>query len=210
MNSALRWQLGALLCAALVGTANGAAGREYHLIDPRPILDTYQKGAAPDDAMRTVPPPAAAPAPPAPVTAEAPPPARRGSSWSLFWLVLLGAAAAYGFWKRTWIMRWYYLLTPHPAAGVINQAIRTNAPIDGATLAALARQPAHNAVERDVRAEQAHALTERARAHLATLASETRREEAYIHSQTDLAEAALDFEIAKARLEAVQKRTRAS
>lgn len=143
------------------------------------------------------------------------PPASHGEPFgTALWILGAAGAALLAGWAyrtRGAIQRFYYRLTPHPAAHLINRAIRRNEALDEHALThALARVLPRNAAERDVRAVQAQALTIRARSHTMRLALEEQREHAYAAAQAELAEATLTHELAHARLDGVQKHTRSS
>jgi hypothetical protein len=153
--------------------------------------------------------------------------------WAAFWttvktLVIDVPLAIMAFLVLRWfyrrresILRWYYLLTPHPARQMVEDAITRGVALDGAAFAELMRPIPGGRVEKQVRAEQGRALAERARQFEERLraeanhltAAEARRVAAQAHAdaefttaQNELAQAAVAHEKAKARLDALRKR----
>jgi hypothetical protein len=137
------------------------------------------------------------------------------------WVRLIGfaAIAIWLFVKRESIARWYYSLKPHPAAGMVDQAISRGANIDGDLYEQVLRPVPGSRVERDVRREQADELTRRLREHEAALHSESARrveaerrrveqENAFLRAHAELLKAGVDHEIAAARLDELRRQTR--
>src|SRR5438045_3415681 len=66
---------------------------------------------------------------------------------------------------RERIVRWYYLLTPHPAQQMVDAAIYNGREFDGKAFADIMRPMPGGRIEKEVRAEQARALVAKANAH---------------------------------------------
>jgi hypothetical protein len=147
--------------------------------------------------------------------------ARSTAAWNNFWsnvwtliqILFWGAIAFWLFSIRETIMRWYYMLTPHPATGMVESAMHTGAELDGKAFAEIMRPIPGGRIEKEVRADQARKLAERAhryaesmRVEADRLAAEARRESEFIKAQDELVQAATAHEKAKARLDALRKR----
>jgi hypothetical protein len=117
---------------------------------------------------------------------------------------------------REAILTRYYTLTPHPARRVVNDAIQSGAPIDGALYAEVTEPVFGGRIESQVRTQQALVLTSRLRAHDALLrAAEARemerlqrkidQEVASRKAHLDLLGAGIDHEISAARLDELRR-----
>ena len=145
--------------------------------------------------------------------------------WSLlneiFWLTVFGFIAVWILSKGDVILRWYYYLTPHPAEGMVNAAIESGHELDGKAFANIMRPVPGGRIEKQVRAEQARNLAQRAQHHAAAsrveadrikaaeadrIKARAQRDTDFINAQEALAKAANVHEQAKARLEALRKR----
>lgn len=147
--------------------------------------------------------------------------ARSAAEWNRFWsnvwlgikLLFWGAIAAWLFSMREIIMRWYYFLTPHPAESMVEAAIHSGVELDGKAFADIMRPMPGGRIEKEVRAEQARKLTEKAHRYAETMRveaerikAEAQRDTEYIKAHDELAQAAIVHEKAKARLDALRKR----
>lgn len=145
----------------------------------------------------------------------------RRASASFWGWVRLVAFAGFALWlwsKRETILYWYYSLTPHPAGTMVDQAISTGEPLDGAAFATSVRLAlGDNDVEKAVRANQARALAERWREREAALQVQEARlvkdaqrqsakENALLQAQADLLNAAIAHEQAMARVDALREK----
>jgi hypothetical protein len=122
---------------------------------------------------------------------------------------LIAIVAAYN-WET--FAYWYFSLTPHPAASMVRDAIRSGVEIDERAFTDILRDPPLSKVGRDVRNEQAAKLAEMARmsnAELLRKEAQLRRrmeEEAkYQAAQSDLMDAVIEQQLAKARADAYAK-----
>ena len=139
--------------------------------------------------------------------------------WSNVWfwikVTFWGAIAAWLFSMRETFMRWYYLLTPHPATAMVEAAIHRGVELDGKAFADIMRPMPGGRIEKEVRAQQAHALAakahqyaEKMRAEADRIKAKAQQDAEFIRAQDELAKAAIVHEKAKARLEALRNRTR--
>jgi hypothetical protein len=135
----------------------------------------------------------------------------------IFWIAVLGSIAIWLIRRWETFARWYYMLTPHPAAGMVNHAMSTGAPIDGEAFASIMWPVPGGRVEKKVRAAQAQDLAARAARHTERMTAEAERikakavqEAEFIRAQDELATAAIAHEAAKARLTALQTRRKQS
>jgi hypothetical protein len=110
------------------------------------------------------------------------------------------------FGYRHTLARWYYSLTPHPAARVVNEIIRSNAPLDANEFAHLLREIPGNPVEQEVRAEQARALAVRAQQYQVKVKQDLRRITDVAHAQADLDDATLALDTAQTELKAARRK----
>jgi hypothetical protein len=131
---------------------------------------------------------------------------------SFAWPVLLPAALIISVWKWEFFARWYFLLTPHPAKSMVQQAIRSGVEFDAQAFADILRNPPLSGVGRDVRNEQAAKLAAMARmsnAELRRAAGVLRRqveEQAkYQAAHGELLDAMMEQQLAKARADAYAK-----
>jgi len=147
--------------------------------------------------------------------------ARFAAAWETLWTTATIwakrlALLALGIWlfmKREQIARWYYFLTPHPAEGMVVRAIRAGAEVDGKAFAEIMRPMPGGRIEKEVRAEQARNLAERAERHASVIRAEAerimaaaRRDAEFLGAQDELARATMAHERAKARLDALRRR----
>ncbi|TAL00089.1 MAG: hypothetical protein EPO08_14760 [Rhodospirillaceae bacterium] len=143
--------------------------------------------------------------------------AERQQFWANVWFYIkltFWSAIALGlFLKRGIFMRWYYFLTPHPAQSMVDAAIDGRAELDGKAFAEIMRPIPGGRIEKEVRAAQARALSEKAhryaeeiRIEADRIRAEAKRDAEFINAQDELAQAALVHEKAKARLDALRKR----
>ncbi len=147
--------------------------------------------------------------------------ARSAAEWDRFWsnvwlwikLLFWGAVAVWLFSMREIVMRWYYLLTPHPAQSMVEATMHRGVELDGKAFADIMRPMPGGRIEKEVRAEQARQLAEKAHRYAETMRAEADRIKAeaqqdaeFIRAQDDLAKAAIVHEKAKARLAALRKR----
>jgi hypothetical protein len=107
------------------------------------------------------------------------------------------------FFNRNRILRWYYSLTPHPAASVVYDAMNSGSAYNSARLAdALNIRPA-NPIEREVRLDQAadilRTMRDRAESDRVRLQEETD----WLKRHADVADMAEVHERIKRRLEAI-------
>ena len=136
--------------------------------------------------------------------------------WTAIKLIIF-LLVAWGAWLcRETILRWYYELTPHPAAFAVDAALAGGGAIDGKAFADVLRAGTGNRFEQEVRARQAQELARKLRARaeeqLAELnraKEQAMRDGAYQRAQADLARAVEAHEAMKARLDALRKRERA-
>jgi len=93
------------------------------------------------------------------------------------------------------LARWFYSFTPHPAAAMVDAAVRTGAPLDGARFRELTSDPPDGTPKMEVRAAQARVLAEKWRRHEDQLSARysdilqaererKTRENAFIYAQT--------------------------
>lgn len=130
---------------------------------------------------------------------------------ALQWILWIGVPL-WLFRKRATLVRWYYLLTPHPAARMVDAAIRRGVEIDGATFAHIMRPVPGNRVGMQVRASQATTLAERAHRHAEELRVEAERLHAeakqaseFVLAQEKLLDATSAHERVRARLDTLRK-----
>ena len=148
--------------------------------------------------------------------------ARSTAEWNRFWsnvwftikLVFWGAIAAWLFSMRETFARWYYSLTPHPAQSMVEASMHRGVEIDGQAFAEIMRPMPGGRIEKEVRAQQARNLAEKAhryatemRAEADRIKAEAERDIEFIKAQDELTKAATVHEKAKARLDALRKRT---
>jgi len=133
--------------------------------------------------------------------------------WHLFEIGFLIWVAYFLFSKRETIARWYYFLAPHPATAMVEASIERGVELDGQAFADLMRPVPGGRIEKEVRAEQARRLCERAQQHAERLRAEAdrvqeeaRRDREFITAQDDLVKATVAHERAKARLDALRQR----
>jgi hypothetical protein len=130
--------------------------------------------------------------------------------WAGFWvfvrLLFFVAAGVWLFTKRNTILRWYYMMTPHPATDLVERIISGGAALDGRVFADINRDIPGNPVQQEVWAAQARELAGRVRHHAERTARDTRRERDVVQAQSELLDAANAYELAKARLEQLRKR----
>lgn len=125
--------------------------------------------------------------------------------WGWMKIVPFGVIALILIAKWETFVRWYYILTPHPAADMVDAAVAGGA-IDGKVFADLMRPVPGNRIERQVRTEQARRLETLAReteAQLRRRADEAKRklqeEATFRAAQRDMHDATVDAQLAKAR-----------
>lgn len=125
-------------------------------------------------------------------------------------LIIVPAFVIYKNWET--FVRWYYLLTPHPASKMVRTAVRAGVEIDGDAFNEILRPAPGGRIEKEVRAEQAAKLAELAHQNTAELqrrAEETRRrireEAAYQAANRHLHDAAVEQQLAQKRAEAFAK-----
>lgn len=148
--------------------------------------------------------------------------ARSAAEWNNFFsniwtgikILFFGAIAVWLFSMRETFMRWYYLFTPHPATSMVETAMHTGAELDGKAFAEIMRPMPGGRIEKEVRADQARKLAERAHRYAESMRAEADRIKAkahedaeFIKAQDELLKAATVHEQAKARLDALRKRT---
>jgi hypothetical protein len=133
--------------------------------------------------------------------------------WSGIKLLFWGAIAAWLFSMRETIMRWYYFLTPHPATGMVEATMHRGVELDGKAFADIMRPMPGGRIEKEVRAQQAHALAakahqyaEKMRAEADRIKAKAQQDTEFIKAQDELTKAATVHEQAKARLDALRKR----
>ena len=109
-------------------------------------------------------------------------------------------------------MRWYYFLTPHPAQSMVEATMERGVELDGKAFADIMRPMPGGRIEKDVRAEQARKLAEKANHYAEAMRAEADRIKAkaqqdteFIKAQDELTKAATVHEKAKARLDALRK-----
>lgn len=117
------------------------------------------------------------------------------------------------FLARETFARWYYLMSPHPAAHIVEGAIASRTPIDGRALSTVMTPMPGSRTLQEVRATQARDLAARAAHHTDQLRAEAERvrenalrETEYLNAQEALARAAEEHERAQARLAALLSR----
>jgi hypothetical protein len=128
----------------------------------------------------------------------------------LFWI----AIAAWLFSMRETFARWYYSLTPHPAQSMVEATMHRGVELDGKAFAEIMRPMPGGRIEKEVRAQQARNLAEKAHRYAETMRveadrikAEAQRDTEFIKAQDELTKAATVHEKAKARLDALRKRT---
>ncbi|MGO8754651.1 MAG: hypothetical protein ACLQHK_05415 [Gallionellaceae bacterium] len=130
--------------------------------------------------------------------------------WSNVWLgiklLFWGGLATWIFSKREIIMRWYYLLTPHPAESMVEAAMHSGVNLDGKAFADIMRPMPGGRIEKEVRAQQARKLAEKAHRYAETMRAEAERIMAEAQRDTELikAEAQQDTEFIKAQDELIK------
>lgn len=147
--------------------------------------------------------------------------ARSTAEWNNFWsnvwsgikLLFWGAIALWLFSMRETFMRWYYFLTPHPAQSMVEATMERGVELDGKAFADIMRPMPGGRIEKEVRAEQARKLAEKANHYAEAMRAEADRIKAkaqqdteFINAQDELTKAATVHEKAKARLDALRKR----
>ncbi len=127
----------------------------------------------------------------------------------LFWC----AIAIWLFSIRETLARWYYSLTPHPAESMVEATMHRGAQLDGKAFAEIMRPMPGGRIEKEVRAQQARKLAEKAhryaeamRVEADRIKAEAQRDAEFIRAQKELTRAAEVHEQAKARLDALRKR----
>jgi hypothetical protein len=129
----------------------------------------------------------------------------------LFWLILCGTALGFALWNWEAFVRFYYQLTPHPAASMVKDAIRARVEFDAQAFADIVREPPGSRVGRDVRNEQAAKLAAMARMsneQLRRMAEELRQQfedQAKYQAATGESLDAVAERLAKARADAYAK-----
>lgn len=141
-------------------------------------------------------------------------------SWLAFWftvrllfgLSLLWSATVWVVKNWETLIRWYYQLTPHPAADMVHAAVSAGVALDGETFSEILRPIPGGRIEREVRAKQAAELAAMARRgaeELERRAEELRREirerAAYQAAQRDLHDSTIEQQLAAMRAEALAK-----
>lgn len=136
------------------------------------------------------------------------------------WIFGLSIFAWTAYLHREWILSWYYSLTPHPAARIVDRAFKESGSLDVDAFAEAVRDAkGENEYERAARTKQLDQITERWRARErglreqeARVVESERREMAkeneLLHAQTDALEAAIAHEKAAARFEELQRTRR--
>jgi hypothetical protein len=126
--------------------------------------------------------------------------------WRILELTVLAIALL--VWHKQ-IIRWYYLLTPHPATSMVRAAISGGVELDGEVFSEVIREMPGGQIERAVRNQQARELTElmqKSNAMLRRRAEELKekvREQAvYQAAHADLNSAAVEQQLAAKRAEA--------
>jgi hypothetical protein len=140
-----------------------------------------------------------------------------GNAGGLFGLLLIGWIV---YLNREWILSWFYSLTPHPAARIVDRAFKESGSLDVDAFAEAIRDAkGENEYERAARTKQLDQITERwrerergLREQEARVVESERREMAkeneLLHAQTDALEAAIAHEKAAARFEELQRTRR--
>lgn len=143
------------------------------------------------------------------------------SAGSFWWKAKLFVLSLFLLWlyqKRDPIARWYYGLKPHPAKQMVERALYQGSEIDGRIYAQILEPVPGSPIERQVRANQADALTRRLRQHEAALRSEeasrvadvrrrVEQENAFMRAHAELLKAGVDHEVAAARVDELRKAT---
>lgn len=136
--------------------------------------------------------------------------------WAGLWLkIKLAFLLAAGLWLATkWetFVRWYYELTPHPAADMIHAAINGGVELDGEVFGEVLKAVPGGSIEQQVRRKQAERLTalmresnDSLRRKAEELNRKLREEAKYQAAHADLHQAALDQQLAAKRAEAFAK-----
>lgn len=139
-----------------------------------------------------------------------------GSMGIVFALGLFGWAI---YLRREVFLRWYYLLTPHPAAKLVDRVLQNGEALDADAFAEAIRASGENPTQRAVQAEQVAVVTKRWREHERAIRAdeasvidaerrEAASENALLQAQADAIEAAIAHELAAARLEELQRSQR--
>jgi len=131
--------------------------------------------------------------------------------WHFIQLIAVAALLVWLLTKWQTFVRWYYLLTPHPARSLVYTAV-SGGEIDGKLFAQILRPVPGNRIEREVRARQAQELERLARqteSMLRRRAEEAkqklREEAAYRSAQREMHDATVDAQLAKARADMLDK-----
>ncbi len=136
--------------------------------------------------------------------------------WGWIRLFVLAVVAFWVWCQREKILYWYYSLTPHPAAALVNGAIDSGTELDAERFGRLAKIRGDNPVEKRVRADQVRALTDRWRKHERALRSEeaklvqreveaAKRTSERLKAEAALVEAAIAHELAATRVAALKE-----
>jgi hypothetical protein len=134
--------------------------------------------------------------------------------WVVWWAwpVLLPAALITAALKWEFFLRLYYEFTPHPAASMVNDAIRAKVQFDAQAIADILEPATGPRVQQDVRNAQAMKLAEMARMsneQLRRAADELQRQVAeqaqYQAAHGELLDAMVAQRVAKARADAFAK-----
>ena len=140
-----------------------------------------------------------------------------GSAGGLFGLLLIGWVV---YLNREWILSWYYSLTPHPAARIVDRALKGGGSLNVDAFAAAIREATgENEYERAARTKQVGRITERWRENERSLRKseahaveserrEIAKENELLHAQAEALEAAIAHEKAAARFEELQRARR--
>jgi hypothetical protein len=118
-------------------------------------------------------------------------------------LVFLVGIGLFLWSRRLPLLRWYYGLTPHPAAVVVHNIVNEGAGYDRAYLDRVLAEVPTSPVEREVRLAQSRSLLETLNRHAAATKARLEEETAYVKSQAGLAEGVEIQQRIKRRLEAI-------